>query len=105
VLIEDELDTMVEGASRLVGDPGVSTTAGLLVRELPVGSRVVLAVGPEGGWNTFELDLLRAHRFRPIGLGPRTLRADTACVGLLAVVHEAMVERGRGSRASTTTGS
>jgi RsmE family RNA methyltransferase len=47
-------------------------------------------VGPEGGWNEFEMDLLEAHGFRPVGMGPRTLRTDTACIALLALAHNAM---------------
>jgi 16S rRNA (uracil1498-N3)-methyltransferase len=54
--------------------------------------RVLLAIGPEGGWNAFELALLQAHRFTSIGLGPRTLRVDTACAALLAILHAALEE-------------
>jgi 16S rRNA (uracil1498-N3)-methyltransferase len=53
---------------------------------------VLLAVGPEGGWNAFELELLQQRGFALAGLGPRTLRADTACTALLAIVHAALVE-------------
>ena len=62
----------------------------------PGGERVLLAIGPEGGWNAFELALLEAHGFRHIGMGPRTLRTDTACIALLAIVHEAIDETIRG---------
>jgi len=48
-----------------------------------------LIIGPEGGWSRFEADLLQAHGFQPAGMGPRTLRTDTACVALLALVHAA----------------
>ena len=48
---------------------------------------MLLAIGPEGGWNAFELGLLAAHGFQPAGMGPRTLRTDTACVALLALAH------------------
>jgi RsmE family RNA methyltransferase len=51
---------------------------------------VLVAIGPEGGWNAFELRLLQAHGFQPVGVGPRTLRVDTACTALLAVVHASM---------------
>jgi RsmE family RNA methyltransferase len=51
---------------------------------------VLLAIGPEGGWNAFELGLLQAHGFRLVGLGPRTLRVDTACTALLAIAHAAL---------------
>ena len=56
--------------------------------------RVLLAIGPEGGWNAFEMGLLEAHRFRPVGMGGRTLRTDTACIALLALVHDAMGAKG-----------
>ena len=36
------------------------------------------------------MELLGAHGFRSIGMGPRTLRTDTACVALLALVHDAL---------------
>ena len=49
--------------------------------------RVLLAVGPEGGWNEFELRLLAAHGFQSVGMGPRTLRSDTACIALLTLAH------------------
>jgi len=55
-----------------------------------VDERVLLAVGPEGGWNEFEISLLRSHGFEPVSMGERTLRSDTACVALLALVHDAL---------------
>ena len=90
VLIEDDLDALVPGGLRLVAEPGAATPLGTLVRECSA-ERVLLAVGPEGGWNGFETALLEAHGFRSAGMGPRTLRTDTACVALLALVHEAIV--------------
>jgi 16S rRNA (uracil1498-N3)-methyltransferase len=49
---------------------------------------VVLAIGPEGGWNDFELGLLEARGFQRISLGPRSLRTDTACIAMLSLVHK-----------------
>jgi RsmE family RNA methyltransferase len=94
VLVEDELDALFPEELRLVADPAASTSIALALsvgspREAP-GQRVLLAIGPEGGWNDFERGLLVAHRFTPVGLGPRTLRTDTACVSLLALVHDAL---------------
>lgn len=86
--VEDELDGLFGPGARLVADPGADGRLGAwAVRQRP--ERVLLAVGPEGGWVPFELDLLQARGFRPVGLGPRTLRTDTACVALLAMVHAA----------------
>lgn len=42
--------------------------------------RVILASGPEGGWDGEELEMLRASGFLPAHLGPRILRAETAAV-------------------------
>jgi RsmE family RNA methyltransferase len=93
VLVEDELDGLFEAdALRLVAEPGAQTSVSAAIREhahQAADGRIVIAVGPEGGWNAFEIGLLEAHGFRPVGMGPRTLRADTACVALLAIVNEA----------------
>ena len=53
------------------------------------GRRIVLAIGPERGWEEpEELHLLVEHGFELVTLGPRTLRTDVACVALLAVTHD-----------------
>ena len=89
VLVEDELDALFPRGLRLAADPAAPKAAGALVRE-KAPERVLLAIGPEGGWNAFEAALLDAHGFQSAGMGPRTLRTDTACVALLALVHEAL---------------
>jgi 16S rRNA (uracil1498-N3)-methyltransferase len=51
------------------------------------GPRALL-VGPEGGLTPTELDALRAHSsVTPVSLGPRILRAETACIAGLALLH------------------
>ena len=92
VLVEDELDQLFPEGLRLAADPSASASAASVMR-MHMGARVLLAVGPEGGWNAFETALLSAHGFTPVGLGPRTLRTDTACIALLALVHDAGVRR------------
>ena len=86
-LIEAELDGLFGSGLRLVADPATQGPVGALDRR-SVGERILLAIGPEGGWNAFELKLLEEHGFQPIGMGPRTLRTDTACIALLALVRE-----------------
>jgi 16S rRNA (uracil1498-N3)-methyltransferase len=86
VLIEDELDRLIGPALRIVADP----SAAVPLRDVVLGSqepRILLAIGPEGGWNAFELGLLAAHGFQSARMGPRTLRTDTACIALLAIAH------------------
>jgi len=88
-LVEDHLDALVEEGLRVVADPSSTSSVGDVVRESRK-ERILLAVGPEGGWNAFELRLLSAHGFQSVGMGPRTLRTDTACVALLALAHDAI---------------
>ena len=96
-LVEDELGPPPDGERRLVAHPGAASP--LRLRDLPGAARVLLAVGPEGGWTAFELELLARHGFEAIGLGPRILRTDTACLALLAVLNEARAAAGAGGSA------
>lgn len=89
ILVEDHLDGYFRDGTRLVADPTGTTSIGPALSDHPHG-RVLLAIGPEGGWNRFELNLLQGHGFRLVGLGPRTLRVDTACTALLAIAHAAL---------------
>lgn len=46
---------------------------------------VSLATGPEGGWTAEEEALFGAEGWKPVSLGPRILRAETAAITALAV--------------------
>ncbi|MDA8164605.1 MAG: 16S rRNA (uracil(1498)-N(3))-methyltransferase [Desulfobacteraceae bacterium] len=50
----------------------------------PLSGRVLLALGPEGGWVDFEVDKFREQKLRPFSMGTRILRLETAVVALLA---------------------
>jgi RsmE family RNA methyltransferase len=88
VLVEDELDGLFPSGLRVVAHPACQARLAAVV-EQHAGGRVLLAIGPEGGWNAFELALLEARGFHGVGMGPRVLRSDTACLALLAVAHDA----------------
>jgi 16S rRNA (uracil1498-N3)-methyltransferase len=92
ILVEDELEPLSSGELRLVAHPGGDRSLLTIARE-PHDLRVLLAIGPEGGWNAFELELLNRHAFDGISLGPRILRTDTACIALLALIHETLRRR------------
>ena len=91
ILVEDQLDTLFPDSLRLIADPSVRQP---LADAVPgnFSGRLLLAVGPEGGWTAYEIELLARHSFQPVGLGPRTLRTDTACLALLALAHAALAE-------------
>lgn len=76
-----------DGAPLLVGDERRESPPLAIVlrgRGLPAG----WLVGPEGGFETAELDDLRRRPFvATAALGPRILRAETAAVAGLAVVQ------------------
>ncbi|OGQ95190.1 MAG: 16S rRNA (uracil(1498)-N(3))-methyltransferase [Deltaproteobacteria bacterium RIFOXYD12_FULL_57_12] len=48
------------------------------------GGRVLLAMGPEGGWVDFEVERFQSAGFASFSMGPRILRLETAVVALLA---------------------
>lgn len=63
---------------------------------LPAGSatRVIVAVGPEGGWRRDEQALAMQQGFLPVTLGPRILRAETAAIAALTVIQSRLGELG-----------
>jgi 16S rRNA (uracil1498-N3)-methyltransferase len=44
-----------------------------------------MAVGPEGGWSAEEEALFDAESWKPVSLGPRILRAETAAMTAMAM--------------------
>ena len=48
--------------------------------------RVLLAVGPEGGWVEYEVQKFREQGFHCCSLGPRILKVDTAVIALHATI-------------------
>ena len=48
--------------------------------------RLLLAIGPEGGWTDEEVARLEEKGFSRFSLGQRILRTDTAAIALLAVL-------------------
>jgi RsmE family RNA methyltransferase len=76
--VEDELPSLFAGARKLLPHP----TAPEPMPMLDAGAPAVFAVGPEGGWVPFEVELLEAAGFQPFTLGPRVLRVEV-CVPYL----------------------
>ena len=49
--------------------------------------RILAVLGPEGGWDSVETAALIGAGFRPVSLGPRTLRLETAAVALVCSIQ------------------
>jgi 16S rRNA (uracil1498-N3)-methyltransferase len=86
VLVEDDLDRLFPAGRRLVAHPGSDRSFQAALTPAVPG-RVLIAIGPEGGWNDFELGLLSRHGFEPVSTGPRILTTTTACIAALTLVH------------------
>lgn len=74
-------DEAFAASRRLVAHPGERCDA---LSPRGDGERIVLAVGPEGGWTAQEVALLEEKGFRTLSLGRRILRTDTALIALIA---------------------
>jgi RsmE family RNA methyltransferase len=86
--VEDELTELFGNSLKLLADPSGENRLVDCIQTLEPSRRVVLAVGPEGGWTSYEIEILKGRGFEVFSLGQRILRTDTACIGLLALVSE-----------------
>jgi RsmE family RNA methyltransferase len=77
--VEDRLPALVEGTLGLVAHPGDFPACPRAVEQ-----PVTLAIGPEGGWIPYEVELLRKAGLQPVQLGERILRVETAVTALLS---------------------
>jgi len=71
--VEDELPTLIRGTLPLAAHPGAGDNC-----PHAVAQPVTLAIGPEGGFIPYELEKLVAVGFRPVQIGARILRVETA---------------------------
>jgi RsmE family RNA methyltransferase len=79
--VEDELGGLWPAAARFVAHPAAEAAPP------PRPQPAVIAIGPEGGWVPFEIELLRAQRFSAFTLGPRTLRVEVAVPYVLGALR------------------
>lgn len=80
--IEDVLPTLT--GQGLIAHPGVEGTLAGLPVSGDSEQRLLLAVGPEGGWSDHELERFLDAGFYGFTMGSRILHVDTAVVSLLA---------------------
>lgn len=66
-----------------------------LRQRYPNTRKVICIVGPEGGLTEDEIEICRQNGFMDVGLGPRTLRAETASIVAAAVCQHLWGDLGR----------
>ncbi|WP_172143390.1 MULTISPECIES: 16S rRNA (uracil(1498)-N(3))-methyltransferase [Pseudomonas] len=77
--VEDRLPALAAGSLGLIGHPGAYPAC-----PRAVDQAVTLAIGPEGGWIPYEVEMLQEAGLQPVQLGERILRVETAVTALLA---------------------
>ncbi len=82
--LAEELDGMFPDTDRAVAHPHTDGRAAYGGRD---GRRLLLAIGPEGGWTDDELALMEERGFRRYSLGRRILRTDTATIAAIAKLN------------------
>ncbi len=75
---EDELPALLQGTTALLAHPGSATPCPRSVQ-----GPLTLVIGPEGGFIHAEIDLLGRSGCRPVHLGARILRVETAVAALV----------------------
>lgn len=84
-------NTRRDGFRLLLTEPSAAGPAAVAtleaLRAAPRPDRAALAIGPEGGWTEDEIRATEDAGFRPLTLGRRTLRAETAPVAALAILR------------------
>lgn len=81
---DDVLSLAAECHHRLIAHPGPGSTPLKLPRETgpKITPKALIIVGAEGGFTQEEVEQSREHGFRPVTLGQRRLRAETAGIVL-----------------------
>lgn len=64
----------------IVADPRFPINPREIVVEEP--GRILIAIGPEGGWIDYEIERMVQTGFKGVGIGTRILRVDTAVIAL-----------------------
>lgn len=83
--LSEALQALPPGGLRLLLDPFADANTQSLGE--PADRRIVLAVGPEGGWSARDRSVLETAGFSGIRLGPRVLRTETAGLAAIAALQ------------------
>jgi len=71
--IEDEVSSIIKGTQAFVAHPYNTQPC-----PFALNTPLTIAIGPEGGFIPYEIELFKKYGFRPISLGTRILRVENA---------------------------
>lgn len=77
--VQDELHSIAAGSLAITAHPGTNNKC-----PINCSSPVTLAIGPEGGFIPYEIELLKEQGFDAVHLGPRILRVENAVPALVS---------------------
>ena len=77
--VEDELGEIIKGSQALLAHPVTDAPC-----PIHCESAVTLAIGPEGGFIHYEVELLNSVGFKAVHIGPRILRVEVAVPALIS---------------------
>lgn len=67
-------------------------TPASVIAACPLPDRMLITVGPEGGFTPEEIAVAKCNKVYPVTLGPRRLRADTASIVVVTLALSALGE-------------
>lgn len=77
--VEDELPDIIKGRKNLLAHPRTDSRCPIDIQQ-----PATLAIGPEGGFIPYEVELLAATGFETVHIGERILRVETAVPALIS---------------------
>lgn len=83
--VEEVLPPLMSGKLGLVAHPYEADVCPVALEQ-----SCILAIGPEGGWNEFEIEKWQEQGFKSVHLGERILKVETAVPVLLSRLYPAM---------------
>jgi 16S rRNA (uracil1498-N3)-methyltransferase len=84
---EEALSGMPEGVNAIIPwEEENQKSLKKILGESQLQGDVYVFIGPEGGFTSAEVELARSRGVRPVTLGPRILRTETAGLAVLAII-------------------
>ncbi len=86
-LFDDIANINYSNHLKLVANPFAKFTIYEKSKIIEEFGKILIAVGPDGGWIKSEMDFFKKNKFEQVTLGKRVLRSDTAVIGLLNLIR------------------